>query len=124
MPDLPDAEAPAVDTPDARRLRATMVNARGAGRRPAADAAMRKVPRHLFVPDAAVEDAYDPDSTVITHWFEDGTALSCASGPFAVATMLDHLDLKPGSRARMHRVGPRQYRPGPPVLASAGGSLL
>jgi protein-L-isoaspartate(D-aspartate) O-methyltransferase len=74
------------------------VQERGAAQRPAVEAAMRKVPRHLFVPDADLRSAYDPDSSVITHWFEDGTALSCASGPWVVGLMLDQLDVRPGQR--------------------------
>lgn len=91
---------PAADDPS-HDLRSQMVGAiqtRGAARRPRVEAAMRKVPRHRFVPDADLVDAYDPDASVITHWFEDGTALSCASGPYVVGLMLDQLDVHPGQR--------------------------
>src|SRR5947207_383578 len=59
--------------------------------------AMRTVPRHLFVPDAPVQEAYD-DRAVITKRAPDGTALSCASEPVIVAMMLDQLDVHPGHR--------------------------
>jgi hypothetical protein len=49
------------------------------------------VPRHLFVPEASVEDAY-ADSAVVTKRAVDGAALSCASVPTVVAMMLDQLD--------------------------------
>ena len=57
---------------------------------------LRRVPRHWFVPDAEPAAAYHPWQAVITHRFEDGTSLSCASAPFVVAMMLDQLDLQPG----------------------------
>jgi len=59
--------------------------------------AMRTVPRHLFVPDAPIREAYD-DRAVITKRAPDGTALSCASEPVIVAMMLDQLDVHPGHR--------------------------
>ncbi len=59
--------------------------------------AMRTIPRHLFVPDAPVQEAYD-DRAVITKRAPDGTALSCASEPVIVAMMLDQLNVHPGHR--------------------------
>ncbi len=59
--------------------------------------ALRTVPRHRFVPDATVEDAY-ADIAVITKWDTEGVALSCASVPTIVAMMLDQLDVRPGHR--------------------------
>ncbi|MBO0802131.1 MAG: methyltransferase, FxLD system [Nocardiopsaceae bacterium] len=56
------------------------------------------VPRHLFVPGAALEDAYDPDLTVITRRDAGGAALSCASVPYLVAAMLGQLDIRDGHR--------------------------
>ncbi|WP_033440898.1 hypothetical protein [Saccharothrix sp. NRRL B-16314] len=35
---------------------------------------------------------------MITHRFEDGRSLSCASAPWLVAAMLDPLDVQPGNR--------------------------
>jgi protein-L-isoaspartate(D-aspartate) O-methyltransferase len=55
-------------------------------------------PRHEFVPDASLAMAYDPWSAVITHRFEDGRSLSCASAPWLVAAMLDQLRVEPGNR--------------------------
>ena len=62
--------------------------------RPVAEA-MRHVPRHLFVPDAPLPDAY-ADQAVITKRDATGAALSCASEPNIVAMMLDQLDMQPG----------------------------
>jgi protein-L-isoaspartate(D-aspartate) O-methyltransferase len=61
------------------------------------EAAMRAVPRHLFVPDAPLERAYGKDS-VATHRDADGIAISSASSPGVVATMLEQLDVRPGHR--------------------------
>jgi protein-L-isoaspartate(D-aspartate) O-methyltransferase len=59
--------------------------------------AMRAVPRHLFVPDATLAEAYD-DRAVIIKRAPDGKALSCASEPVIVAMMLDQLDIQPGQK--------------------------
>lgn len=58
---------------------------------------MRAVPRHLFVPEASLEQAYGPDS-VVTFRDGDGVAISSASGPRVVAGMLDQLGSRPGDR--------------------------
>lgn len=67
----------------------------GHGSLPAVEAALRAVPRHLFVPDATPEEAY-ADSPVNIKYDTDGTAISCASQPRIVALMLDQLDAQPG----------------------------
>lgn len=64
---------------------------------PPVEAALRRVERHRFVPNAPLTDAYE-EKAVITHTFRDGTHLSCASGPSIVAGMLNALDLQPGQR--------------------------
>ncbi|MCD0448328.1 methyltransferase, FxLD system [Actinocorallia sp. API 0066] len=61
------------------------------------EAAMRTVPRHLFVPDATLERAYAQDS-VVTHRDERRVAISSASGPGVVAAQLEQLDVQPGHR--------------------------
>lgn len=58
---------------------------------------LRAVPRHEFVPDAPVEDAY-ADGAVVTKRGPDGAALSCASAPAIVAMMLAQLAVRPGDR--------------------------
>ncbi|MFI5729266.1 methyltransferase, FxLD system [Kribbella sp. NPDC051587] len=81
-------------------LRAAMVdNVKAAGHAtsPAVEQAMRSVPRHAFVPEASVEDAY-ADIAVITKSASDGSALSCASVPTIVGMMLDQLQVQPGNR--------------------------
>ncbi len=58
--------------------------------------AIRAVPRHAFVPGAALADAYNPDLAVITKRGTAGAALSCASVPSLVAAMLEQLDVHDG----------------------------
>ncbi len=62
------------------------------------EAALRAVPRHLFVPDVPLERAYAPDDAVVTKRDIDGAALSSASAPGVVASMLEQLDVQPGDR--------------------------
>lgn len=70
----------------------------GHARRGEVKQALLDTPRHEFVPDADLTVAYDPWQAVITHRFEDGRSLSCASAPWLVAAMLDQLDVQPGNR--------------------------
>ncbi|MCG7524075.1 methyltransferase, FxLD system [Streptomyces sp. OfavH-34-F] len=84
----------------ADRLRNVLVDrlqADGHARKPATEAALRNVPRHVFVPDATLEDAY-ANAPVHIKYDADGTSLSCASQPGVVALMLDQLDVQPGER--------------------------
>lgn len=60
-------------------------------------AAMRKVERHLFVPNVSVEEAYR-DDTVVTRRDDGGVATSSASAPWLVGLMLDQLQVGTGIR--------------------------
>ncbi|MEU2428142.1 methyltransferase, FxLD system [Streptomyces sp. NPDC007861] len=87
-------------TADAEHLRNALVDqlrTDGHARTPAVETALRTVPRHVFVPDASLEDAY-ANSPVHTKYDTDGTSISCASQPGVVALMLDQLDAQPGER--------------------------
>ncbi|MFE5039335.1 methyltransferase, FxLD system [Streptomyces sp. NPDC056683] len=87
-------------TADAERLRNALVDqlrADGHARTPAVETALRTVPRHVFVPDASLEDAYT-NAPVHTKYDTDGTSISCASQPGVVALMLDQLEAQPGER--------------------------
>ncbi|MFC8239353.1 methyltransferase, FxLD system [Streptomyces chartreusis] len=87
-------------TADAERLRNALVDqlrADGHARTPAVETALRTVPRHVFVPEASLEDAY-ANAPVHIKYDTDGTSISCASQPGVVALMLDQLDAQPGER--------------------------
>ncbi|MGH3801474.1 MAG: hypothetical protein ACRDTD_15330 [Pseudonocardiaceae bacterium] len=80
-------------TSDPEQLRTTLadyIRRRGTFRTPQVEAAFRAVPRHLFLPGVDVETAYAPQ-VVVTKRAEDGTAISSASSPNLVATMLEQL---------------------------------
>ncbi|MEU4472448.1 methyltransferase, FxLD system [Micromonospora sp. NPDC023888] len=66
-------------------------------RTPAVEAAMRRIPRHLFLPGVPLEQAHT-DSPVPTKIDGYGTLISAASQPRIVAMMLEQLDARPGHR--------------------------
>ncbi|MGW0874289.1 methyltransferase, FxLD system [Streptomyces sp. NPDC002740] len=85
---------------EAIRLRNALVDkiqADGHARTPAVETALRTVPRHLFVPQAPLSDAY-ANAPVNIKYDTDGTSISCASQPDVVALMLDQLQAQPGER--------------------------
>ncbi|MGW7007303.1 methyltransferase, FxLD system [Streptomyces sp. NPDC054933] len=85
---------------DAERLRNALVDqirADGHARTTDVENALRTVPRHVFVPDAPLEDAY-ANAPVHIKYDTDGTSISCASQPGVVALMLDQLEAQPGER--------------------------
>ncbi|GLW02569.1 MULTISPECIES: methyltransferase, FxLD system [Streptomyces] len=86
--------------PTAEQLRNALVDQirqEGHATNPAAEAALRTVPRHLFVPDASLQAAY-ANQPVHVKYDTDGMSISCASQPAVVALMLDQLDAQPGER--------------------------
>jgi protein-L-isoaspartate(D-aspartate) O-methyltransferase len=60
-------------------------------------AALRAVPRHLFLPDLPPEAAYRDDA-IVTKRDADGQGISSSSQPAIMAIMLDQLGLAPGHR--------------------------
>ncbi|MGH3937973.1 MAG: methyltransferase, FxLD system [Pseudonocardiaceae bacterium] len=60
--------------------------------------ALRTVPRHLFVPQASVEDAYANKAITTKPGGPGGRPASCASVPTVMAMMLGQLDAQPGDR--------------------------
>ncbi len=60
-------------------------------------AALRDVPRHLFLPHLPPEEAY-LDDAIVTKRDADGQPISSSSQPAIMAIMLDQLALEPGQR--------------------------
>ena len=88
------------DSSDDRTLRHQMVDAlrdRGLVRTPLVEAALRGVPRHLFLPGVPLEQAY-ADDAIVTRRDADGIPTSSASQPAIVALMLEQLELDRGQR--------------------------
>ncbi|RSM80870.1 methyltransferase, FxLD system [Kibdelosporangium aridum] len=69
----------------------------GTIRTDAVEAAFRQVPRHLFLPDVELAEAY-ADEPVYTKHEGEGTRISAASQPKIVAMMLEQLGIQPGER--------------------------
>ncbi|HWM59683.1 MAG TPA: methyltransferase domain-containing protein [Pseudonocardia sp.] len=83
----------------AERARARMVAAlRAAGRLsdPAVEEAFRAVPRHEFLPELPVAEAYADEAVAVQRI--DGIATSSASQPSMMAIMLEQLAVRPGDR--------------------------
>src|SRR5215472_942045 len=78
------------------RLAAQVIAANRIGSEPIA-AALRAVPRHLFLPDLRPELTY-ADDAIVTKRDESGRPVSSSSQPAIMVIMLDQLDLAPGQR--------------------------
>ncbi|MCG5220298.1 methyltransferase, FxLD system [Streptosporangium sp. KLBMP 9127] len=59
--------------------------------------ALRLVPRHAFLPEIPVEEAYI-DEAIVTKRDPDGLPISSSSQPTIMAIMLDQLGVRPGHR--------------------------
>ena len=85
---------------DLSRLQDRMVTSVTASGRPVSDAvvaAMRAVPRHLFLPELPAELAYRNEA-IVTRRGADGQPTSSSSQPTIMAYMLDQLHVGPGQR--------------------------
>jgi protein-L-isoaspartate(D-aspartate) O-methyltransferase len=85
---------------DANQLRAELANRlrnQGVIHSPAVEAAIRQTPRHLFLPDVPLDQAY-ADNPVYTKTDGAGVSISAASQPWMVAAMLEQLEAQPGER--------------------------
>jgi protein-L-isoaspartate(D-aspartate) O-methyltransferase len=86
-------------TRDAADLRGQLVDrlkALGFVASPRVEAALRRVPRHLFVPDRGLAQVYR-DESIVTK-MADGNVASSSSQPALMASVLEQLDLHPGHR--------------------------
>ncbi|SCL70779.1 protein-L-isoaspartate(D-aspartate) O-methyltransferase [Micromonospora citrea] len=81
-----------------RAALATHLSETGWIRTPAARAAFRTVPRHLFVPATVALAAAYADDVVITERDPGGRATSSVSAPWLQAHMLEQAALRPGAR--------------------------
>ncbi|GAA4895879.1 methyltransferase, FxLD system [Streptomonospora salina] len=89
------------DSDRARQLRDQLVDEivdYGTITAPEIEQAMRRVVRHAFIPEADLEEAYDPFTAVVTKRAEDGTSLSSVSAAHIQARMLEQARLEPGMR--------------------------
>ncbi|WP_307843535.1 methyltransferase, FxLD system [Streptomyces sp. B15] len=89
-----------IEATNADRLRVQLIDqlkVDGCIRTPRVEEAMRTVPRHVFVPEASLEEAYGNAPVNIKH-DETGASISCASQPDIVAMMLEQLDVEPGHK--------------------------
>jgi protein-L-isoaspartate(D-aspartate) O-methyltransferase len=72
------------------------LKAGGSLRAAAVEAAFRSVPRHVFLPDVAIENVYTDRAFPTKH--ADGRPISSSSQPAIMAIMLEQLGLQPGQR--------------------------
>jgi protein-L-isoaspartate(D-aspartate) O-methyltransferase len=87
-------------TASADELRARLADHLGKDntvRTAAVEAAFRRVPRDLFLPDVGLQEAY-ADEPVYTKHDGTGASISAASQPRIVAMMLEQLQVEPGHR--------------------------
>ncbi|MFC4532413.1 methyltransferase, FxLD system [Sphaerisporangium dianthi] len=82
---------------DLRRRLVAQVRERGGAVFEPVAAALRAVPRHLFVPGTPREAAYG-DQPIVTKRDADGRPVSSSSQPTIMAIMLDQLGIEPGHR--------------------------
>lgn len=67
-------------------------------RRAEVAAAFLRVPRHVFAPEATLEEAYEAETVVRTKWAADGTAISSVSAPQIQAQMVEQAGITRGMR--------------------------
>ncbi|WP_329064633.1 methyltransferase, FxLD system [Streptomyces sp. NBC_01429] len=90
-------DSPATDVHALREALIAKIDSLGNFHTPQVKAAFRAVPRHIFLPGVDLTTAYAP-KPVVTKRAEDDTAISSASSPSLVATMLEQLDVQPSHR--------------------------
>jgi len=83
---------------DLRTRLADLLRDQNTVRTPAVDAALRTVPRHLFLPGVPLAGAYANEPVYTKHDNSNGACISAASQPAIIAMMLEQLHLEPGQR--------------------------
>src|SRR5215471_1073507 len=82
------------DAPTLHRALIDALVSRHVIRDPRVEAAFRAIPRHLFLPDVPLAEAYRNEA--IPTKLADGEAISSSSQPEIMAIMLEQLELEPG----------------------------
>jgi protein-L-isoaspartate(D-aspartate) O-methyltransferase len=82
---------------DLIQMREALAESVRGGAGPLVVAALRAVPRHLFLPDVPASEVYS-DEAVVTKRDASGLPVSSSSQPALMASMLDRLALRPGQR--------------------------
>lgn len=104
MTDLPDSttDRAAAESPEVvQKLREEMIarlRELNALRTAAVERAFRTVPRHLFMPEEALEKAYAAEHALVTKRDEQGVSLSSVSAARIQAFMLEQAGIRPGMR--------------------------
>lgn len=83
---------------DLRNRMVDYIDAAGHLHSSSVEQALRTVPRHLFVPEAGIEEAYANKAINTKLGGSGGRPASCASVPTVVAMMLGQLGARPGDR--------------------------
>lgn len=86
--------------PDPEALRQSLVTQlkdQARIRDPRIEAAFNTVPRHRFVTNVSIAEAYH-DRAILTKQLDNGAVVSSSSQPAMMAMMLEQLDLQPGHR--------------------------
>ena len=86
-----------VDVAGLQRGLLSTVRERGGATSESVAAALLAVPRHVFVPDVPVDEAYR-DEAIVTERDAQGVPVSSSSQPTIMALMLDQLDVASGQR--------------------------
>ncbi|GAB4086345.1 methyltransferase, FxLD system [Myceligenerans cantabricum] len=95
MTGMPDVSPTTTDPASLREALVAKIDSLGIFHSPAVRDAFSTVPRHVFLPEVDICEAYVPRQ-VVTKRAPDGTATSSASSPSIVAIMLEQLAVQPG----------------------------
>jgi protein-L-isoaspartate(D-aspartate) O-methyltransferase len=113
-----------MDEATVQRLRlVARLRDRGTIATPAVEEAMRRIPRHLFIPWSDGVDAYR-DEAVMVKYDQHGSPISSASQPTMVAVMLEWLQVAPGHRVLEIGTGTGYNAALLSVLAGKAGSVV
>ncbi len=84
------------NTIDLRQKLVDYLKSQGYIRSSQIEAAFRAIPRHIFVPDTAIEQAYSDTYILVKE--QNGVPVSSSSQPAVMAIMLEMLAIQPGQR--------------------------